>query len=44
LALKDKQLKTIQKWMEEKIEDTYVNVNKANRGCAFKNDWLKTKG
>lgn len=44
LALKDKQLKTIQKWMEEKIEDTYVNVNKANRSCTFKNDWLKTKG
>ena len=44
LALKDKQLKTIQKWMEEKIEDTYVNVNKANRSCTFKNDWLKKKG
>ena len=44
LALKDKQLKTIQKWMEEKIEDTYVNVNKANRSCTFKHDWLKTKG
>ena len=41
LALKDKQLKTIKKWMKEKIEDTYVSVNRAFRSCDFSNNWLK---
>lgn len=41
LALKDKQLKTIKKWMEEKIEDTYVSVNRSFRACDFSNNWLK---
>lgn len=41
LALKEKQLKTIQEWMTEKIEDTYVNLNKDSRVCTFTNNWLK---
>lgn len=41
LALKEKQLKAITEWMKEKIEDTYVNVNKDKRSCAFENNWLK---
>ncbi|MDC3133175.1 peptidylprolyl isomerase [Flavobacteriaceae bacterium] len=41
LALKEKQLKTIQKWMSEKIEDTYVNINKDSKACNFSNNWLK---
>ncbi len=41
LALKEKQLKTIQKWMVEKIEDTYVSVNEDNKSCEFSNQWVK---
>lgn len=41
LALKDKQLRTIKKWMKEKIEDTYVSVNRDFRSCDFSNNWLK---
>jgi len=41
LALKEKQLKAIQKWMQEKIEDTYINVNKDYKTCEFSNNWLK---
>lgn len=40
LALKDKQLRTIEKWMKDKIEDTYVSVNKNFRDCSFSNQWL----
>lgn len=40
LALKDKQLRTIEKWMKDKIEDTYVSVNKSFRDCSFSNQWL----
>ena len=41
LALKEKQLNAIKKWMEEKIESTYVYLNKANRNCEFTNNWQK---
>ena len=41
LALKDKQVRTIKKWMEEKITDTYVNVNRSFRSCDFNGNWLK---
>ncbi len=41
LALKEKQLKLIQKWMNEKIESTYVNVNKESKLCNFTNNWVK---
>lgn len=41
LALKEKQLDAIQKWMAEKITDTYVNVNRAHRSCDFANKWIK---
>ena len=41
LALKEKQLKTIQEWMSDKIEDTYVNINRDSRSCNFQNNWLK---
>ena len=41
LALKEKQLKAIQKWMDEKIESTYVNVNKESKLCSFANNWVK---
>lgn len=41
LALKDKQVRTIKKWMKEKITDTYVNVNRSFRSCEFNDNWLK---
>lgn len=41
LALKEKQLKEVEKWITEKIKDTYINVNSSNRGCDFQNNWLK---
>ena len=41
LALKEKQLKRIQTWMVEKIEDTYININKDNQSCNFTNKWVK---
>ena len=41
LALKEKQLIAIQKWMNEKIIDTYISVNDQNKQCNFANKWLK---
>ena len=41
LALKEKQLNVIKEWMSEKIESTYVNVNRDSRSCDFTNNWLK---
>ena len=41
LALKDKQLKTVKKWLRLKIEETFVNVNKTFRDCNFSNNWIK---
>ena len=41
LALKEKQINIIQTWMDEKIEETYININKDSRRCLFVNNWLK---
>ena len=41
LALTEKQLKTIKKWMEEKIEETFVNVNSDSTYCNFAYNWTK---
>ncbi|MDG2371181.1 MAG: peptidylprolyl isomerase [Flavobacteriaceae bacterium] len=41
LALKKKKLDAVQKWMREKIESTYINVNKVYRSCNSKYNWLK---
>ena len=41
LALKEKQLSAIQKWMSEKIIDTYISVNEDSKECNFTNKWLK---
>jgi len=41
LALTEKQLKTIKKWMEEKIEETFVNVNSDSSYCNFVYNWIK---
>lgn len=41
LSLKEKQLNAIKEWMQEKIESTYIYLNKANRNCEFTNNWQK---
>lgn len=41
LALKEKQIREVGKWMKEKIKDTYVKVNGEFRDCVFTNNWLK---
>lgn len=41
LALKEKQIKTIGKWFDDKIKDTYIKINGEYRDCTFTNNWLK---
>lgn len=41
LALKEKQIKAIAKWTEEKIKETYIKINGEYRDCLFLNNWLK---
>ena len=41
LALKEKQIKVIAKWSEEKIKETYIKINDEYRNCTFTNNWLK---
>ncbi|APG58927.1 peptidylprolyl isomerase [Christiangramia salexigens] len=41
LALRDKQLKEIEKWQKEKIADTYIKVNGKYRECDYTSDWVK---
>ncbi len=41
LALRDKQIKAIAKWTEEKIGETYIKVDKEYQDCEFTNNWLK---
>lgn len=41
LALKEKQIKAIGKWTNEKIKETYIKINGEYRNCEFTNNWLK---
>lgn len=41
LALKDKQLRAIEKWTKEKIDETYVSISKDYKYCDFTNNWTK---
>ena len=41
LALKEKQLQEVEKWITQKIKDTYISVSSDNRDCEFTNNWLK---
>ncbi len=41
LALKQKQVKTIEEWQDEKISETYVKVNEDYQDCEFSSDWVK---
>ncbi len=41
LAMKEKQIKAIAKWTEEKIKETYIKINSDYQNCDFTNNWLK---
>ena len=41
LALQNKQLKEIEKWQNEKIFDTYINISNDFGSCEFFSNWLK---
>ncbi len=41
LALQKKKTESIEKWSEEKISDTYVNINQVYTNCEFKSNWTK---
>ncbi len=41
LALKQKQLEAIRKWINEAIEKTFISVKGEYRNCKFENNWLK---
>ena len=41
LALKEKQLEAIQKWIKEAIKKTFVSIKGEYRKCNFSNNWLK---
>ncbi len=41
LALQNKQLKEIENWQEEKINDTYIKISNDFKDCEFFSNWLK---
>ncbi len=41
LALKEKQIKAVGKWFDEKIKETYIKINGEYGDCGFTNNWLK---
>ena len=41
LALKEKQINAIAKWTQEKIKESYININEDYKNCEFTNNWLK---
>lgn len=43
LALKEKQVSAIIKWIEDKIKDTYISLNNEYRKCDFEYNWLNTQ-
>ncbi|MDN3724904.1 peptidylprolyl isomerase [Aequorivita sp. SDUM287046] len=41
LALREKQIKAINKWQNEKIKDTYISINQDYQECDFAGNWMK---
>ncbi len=41
LALKEKQIKQVGKWFDEKIKETFIKINGEYQDCIFTNNWLK---
>ncbi len=40
LALQDKSIEAVKKWQNEKINETYIKINRDHRDCDFSNNWL----
>jgi peptidyl-prolyl cis-trans isomerase SurA len=41
LALKDKQIKAVERWIEEKIKETYISISEDYKNCDFASNWTK---
>ncbi|MBT8310881.1 MAG: peptidylprolyl isomerase [Flavobacteriaceae bacterium] len=41
LAENNKSFKAIDKWQDQKINDTYIKINGEHRKCTFSSNWLK---
>ena len=41
LALQNKQLKEIEKWQDDNINETFIKISMENRDCNFYSNWLK---
>jgi peptidyl-prolyl cis-trans isomerase SurA len=41
IALREKQIKEIAKWNDEKIKETFVKINGEYKDCTFSSNWLK---
>ena len=41
LTEQDEQFKAIEKWVTEKVMDTYININGEYRDCELSSNWLK---
>ncbi len=41
LALKEKQIRAIGKWTDEKIKETYIKINGEYKDCEFTNKWVR---
>jgi len=41
LALQNKQLKEIEKWQDDKINETFIKISMEHRTCNFYSNWLK---
>lgn len=41
LALREKQIRSIDKWQNDKIKDTYISINQDYHDCDFAGNWMK---
>ena len=41
LTLQKKQEETIDKWADDKIDDTYIKISSNFKKCTFKKNWKK---
>lgn len=41
MALREKQIKEIKKWFDEKLPETYISIDTSYQSCQFENNWLK---
>lgn len=40
-ALQQKKGKEVEKWVKEKLQDTFISINERYNGCSFTSDWTK---